>query len=267
MYILYLDESSAHEQASYFVLAGLAVFEREIYWFTQDMEKLQQDYFPNETEPVFFHVSQLRAPQTQSLPHPWNQLNRQQRLEIKDKVFGIIRDHRAVLFGCAVEKAYVSVRGEEPSDRAFEELTNRFDLYLSRVNRIATQENREEQRGLVVLAASGSTFNSKNEKAISLQARRLQQTGTKWRPLRNVTDVPYFAPAKDTRMLQYADFCANAIYGRYHGGLASDFDKIASKFDREGSAVHGLSHLSTDPNCVCIACLGRQGRQYGLPSI
>ena len=29
MYILYLDESGAHSEASYFVLAGLAVFERE----------------------------------------------------------------------------------------------------------------------------------------------------------------------------------------------------------------------------------------------
>ena len=121
MYILYLDESGAHQQASYFVLAGLAVFEREIYWFTQDMEKLQQDYFPNETEPVFFHVSQLRAPQSQNLPHPWNLLNRQQRLEIKDKVYEIIRDRRAVLFGCAVEKNYAALRGEDSSDRAFEE--------------------------------------------------------------------------------------------------------------------------------------------------
>ena len=40
------------------MLAGLAVFEREIHWFTQDMEKLQQEYFPIEPEPVFFHVSQ-----------------------------------------------------------------------------------------------------------------------------------------------------------------------------------------------------------------
>ncbi len=263
MYILYLDESGAHEQASYFVLAGLAVFEREIYWFTQDMEKLQQEYFPNESEPVFFHVSQLRAPATASLPRPWNQVDRQQRLEIKDKVFEIIRDRRAVLFGCAVEKTYAALRWEDPSDRAFEELTNRFDLYLSRVNRVASQENREEQRGLVVLAGSSSNY----EKTISLLARRMQQIGTRWRLLRNVTDIPYFAPAKDTRMLQYADFCANAIYGRYNSKLNGDFDRIALKFDREGAAIHGLSHLSTDSECPCLACFGRLGRQQGFLSI
>ncbi len=263
MYVLYLDESGAHEQASYFVLAGLAVFEREIYWFTQDMEKLQREYFPNETEPVFFHVSQLRAPQGQQLPPPWNQLSRQQRLEIKDKVFEIIRDRRAVLFGCAVEKNYAILRGEDPSDRAFEELTNRFDLYLSRVNRSASQESREEQRGLVVLAGSTSNY----EKTISLLARRMREIGTRWRLLRNVTDIPYFAPAKDTRMLQYADFCANAIYGRYNSKLTGDFDRIALKFDREGGVIHGLSHLTTDSECPCLACFARQGRQQGFPSL
>ena len=227
------------------------------------MEKLQRDYFPNETEPVFFHVSQLRAPQGQRLPPPWDQLDRRQRLEIKDKVFEIIRDRRAVLFGCAVEKAYAALRGEYPSDRAFEELTNRFDLYLSRVNRLASQENREEQRGLVVLAGSNSNY----ERTISLLARRMQEMGTRWRLLHNVTDIPYFAPAKDTRMLQYADFCSNAIYGRYNSKLTGDFDRIALKFDREGGVIHGLSHLTTDSDCPCLACFGRQGRQQGFLSI
>lgn len=227
------------------------------------MERLQQDFFPHESEPVFFHVSQLRQSNPSSLPRPWNQLDRRQLLEIKDRAYQIIRDRRAVLFGCAVEKTYSAANGEDPADRAFEELTNRFDLYLSRINRQASQDNREEQRGLVVLAGSSSNY----ARTISILARRMQETGTRWRQLHNVTDIPYFAPAKDTRMLQYADFCANAVYGRYNSGLTGDFDKIASKFDREGSSVHGLSHLTTDSNCVCIACLGRQARQYGLPSV
>lgn len=261
MYILYLDESGTHSEASYFVLAGLAVFEREIHWFTQDLEKLQRDYFPRETEPVFFHARLLRVTHEESLPEPWNQLDLRQRLELKDKVFGIIRDRRAVLFGCAIEKTYADLRREDPYERAFEDLVSRFDLYLSRMNSRATEENREEQRGLLVLAQSSY------EKTLSLLARRLQQSGTRWRSIHNITDIPLFAPARDSRLLQYADFCANAIYGRYHGGLTGDFDRIASKFDREGGAVHGLSHLATDSNCVCLACLGRQGRQYGLPTI
>ncbi len=222
MHILYLDESGTHSEASYFVLAGLAVFEREIHWFTQDMEKLQRDYFPGETEPVFFHARLLRVTQEKSLPEPWNQLDGKQRRELKDKVFGIIRERRAVLFGCAIEKTYADLRQEDPYERAFEDLVSRFDLYLSRMNYRASEENREEQRGLLVVAQSSF------EKTLSLLARRLQQSGTRWRSIHNITDIPLFAPAKDSRLLQYADFCSNAIYGRYNSKLTGDFDKIAS---------------------------------------
>lgn len=54
LYILYLDESGTSHEASYFVLAGLAVFEREIYWFSQELDNLQLEYFPKATEPIFF---------------------------------------------------------------------------------------------------------------------------------------------------------------------------------------------------------------------
>jgi hypothetical protein len=160
-----------------------------------------------------------------------------------------------------VEKRYSELRGENPYERAFEDLISRFDLYIGRMNRLAQAEDREEQRGLVVLAESNY------EKTIALLAQRLQQTGTRWRSLHNITDVPLFAPARDSRLLQYADFCANAIYGRYNSKLTGDFDKIGHKFDREGSVIHGLAHLSTDSDCVCPACLSRLGRQQGIPSL
>lgn len=59
MYILYRDESGTHSEASYVVLAGLAVFEREIHWFSQDLDTLQREYFPAENEPVFLHARTL----------------------------------------------------------------------------------------------------------------------------------------------------------------------------------------------------------------
>ncbi|MFQ6026288.1 MAG: DUF3800 domain-containing protein [Dehalococcoidia bacterium] len=260
MYILYLDESGTHGEASYFVLAGLAVFEREIHWFTQDLDALQAEYFPDATEPIFFHAARLRVRQGEQVEAPWDRLTHSQRLELKDKIYDIIRNRRGVLFGCAIERRYAQARQEDPYERGFEDLLSRYDLYLARINRLASTDGREEQRGLVVLAESSY------EKTIGLLARRLQQSGTRWRSLHNVTDVPYFAPARDTRMLQYADFCANAIYGRYHSSLSGDFDRVAGKFDSEGNVVHGLAHLTTDSMCACIACFSRQGRQpsFGL---
>ena len=47
VYLLYLDESGNHAEASYFVLAGLAVFEREIHWFADDLNSLQTEYLPD----------------------------------------------------------------------------------------------------------------------------------------------------------------------------------------------------------------------------
>jgi len=255
VYILYLDESGTHGEASYFVLAGLAVFEREIHWFGQDLDALQREYFPELPEPVLFHAARLRVRETDPVEPPWDGLTGQQRRELKDKIFDIIRSRRGVVFACAVEKRYAASRREDPYELAFEDLVSRFDMFMTRVNRIGAAENRDEQRGLIVLAESSY------EKAIALVASRLRGQGTRWGTLHNVTDVPLFAPAQATRLLQYADFCSNAVYGRYHSGLTLDFDRIASKFDQDGNVVHGLAHLSSDQNCACIACFSRRGRR------
>ncbi len=258
VYILYLDESGTHGEASCFVLAGLAVFEREIHWFSQDLEALQTEYFPEVAEPIFFHAARLHVREGARVEEPWDRLTRDQRLRLKRRIYDIIRDRKGVLFGCAVELKYASIRKENPYERAYEDLLSRFDLFLRRVNRLAMAEGKDEQRGMVVLAESSY------EKTISILGRRLQKLGTRWHTLHNVTDVPLFAPARDTRLLQYADFCANAIYGRYHAKLTGDFDAITPKFDREGGVIHGLAHLTTDSDCPCIACFSRMGRQQGL---
>ena len=254
MYILYLDESGAHGEASHFVLAGLAVFEREIHWFSQDLDALQREFFPDETEPVFFHAAQLRTRANDSVVPPWDKLTVGRRRELKDRVYDVIRTRRAILFGCAVDKDYAALRNEDPYERAFEDLVSRFDLFMGRANRQASSEGLGEQRGLVVLAESSY------QKTLAILAQRLRQQGTRWRNLHNVTDIPYFAPARDTRLLQYADFCANAIYGRYHSKLTVDFDRIAHKFDMESGVVHALAHLTRDSSCVCLACFSRHER-------
>ncbi len=259
MYILYLDESGNHKEASHFVLAGLAVFEREIHWFSQDLDAFQLEYFPGEVEPVHFHTARLRVPDGVHVEAPWDKLTAQQRRELKNKVYDVIRNRRGVLFGCAIEKQYSLLRREDPYERAFEDLISRFDIFLRKVNNIAVTSGAEEQRGLIVLAES------RYEKTIGILARRLKVGGTRWGQLHNVTDVPLFAPAKETRMLQYADFCSNAIYGRYHAGLSTDFDRITPKFDQDGNILHGLAHLTTDYQCACIACFSRRGRQVSMP--
>lgn len=255
MYVLYLDESGLHAEASHFILAGLAVFEREIHWYAQDMDALQEAYLPGLPEPAHFHASQLRVPDGGNPDAPWDRLSAQQRRELKDRVLDTIRGRRGVLFSSAVEKRWAEAHNIDPYERAFEDLVSRFDMFLSRVNRAAVAEGKDEQRGMLVLAESSY------RKTLAVLARQLQATGTRWgTQLHNIADVPLFAPAPDTRLLQLADFCSNAIYGRYQGGLTRDFDRIAARFDQDNGVLHGLVHHTIDPLCGCIACFSRRMR-------
>jgi hypothetical protein len=237
-----------HKEAETFVLAGLAVFEREIYWMTEDVESIQEKYLPGLPEPAEFHVARLRAPEDK-VPPPFNTLTKEQRRTMIGDIYQVIRRHKAVVFGIAIEKKRTK---EDPYERAFEELVSRFDLFLARKNAIATAQGQDEQRGLIVVAESSY------RDQLEILGRNFRGGATRWRSVNHLADVPFFVPALNNRILQLADFVANAIYGRYNTGHTRDFDVIASKFDREGGRVHGMTHLCIDAECQCIACLSKQ---------
>jgi hypothetical protein len=248
LHILYLDESGLHAEAKTFVLGGLAVFERETYWFTEDVEAIQRRYFPDIKIPVNFHIAKLRAPEGR-VEEPFNSLSVQQRRELAAALYGIIRQRRGVVFGVAIEKERCR---EDPYERAFEDLTSRFDLFLRRRNALLASQGGEEQRGLIVVAESSY------RQQLEVLGRRFRGGATRWGQVATLADVPFFVPASNARLLQLADFCANAIYGRYNSGHTRDFDIIAPRIDREGNRIHGLSHLFADAECQCLACLSRQ---------
>lgn len=255
MYILYLDESGTASDASYFVLAGLAVFERDIYWCAQAVDALQKKYLPGIDFPVEFHAAPLRQRESDRVPEPFNRLTLEQRRQLVRDMYQIIRNRReVVLFGVAIEKGWCVQ--EEPYERAFEDLTSRFDLFLRRINATAGEN---EQRGIIAVAESSYRRN------LEILGERFRGGSTRWGQLRTISDVPFFLPARNTRLLQLADFCSNAIFGRYNSGLATDFDTIAPRFDREASRIHGLAHLTRDHECQCPACLSRQAPLFGLP--
>ena len=252
MHILYLDESGVHAEASYFVLAGLAVFEREIYWYAQDVDALQNRYFPDIDEPVEFHASSLHVRTPEDAPEPFNRLSREDLRQLLTDIYQIIRSRRGVLFATAIEKAWCT--NEEPYARAFEDLTSRFDLYLRRINTQHQTQQQEEERGIIAVAESSYRRN------LEVLGERFRGGSTRWGAIRTVADVPFFLPARNTRLLQLADFCANAVFARYNSGLTRDFDMIAPRVDRESGRVHGLVHLTRDHTCVCLACLSRQAQ-------
>ena len=91
LYILYLDESGIHAEAQTFALGGLAVFEREVHWFAQDLDALQKRYFPQLDDAVEFHVAKIRAPEG-SIPAPFDSIPKEQRRQLITDVYQIIRE-------------------------------------------------------------------------------------------------------------------------------------------------------------------------------
>lgn len=245
MHILYLDESGTHNEARYFVVAGLAVFERETYFLAKDLDQLQARFLTSTEGPIPLHASPLRAPEGRGLD-PYAALNNPQRRELLQGVYQTIARSRARLFAVAMEKAFLR---DEPYERGFEEIVNRFDRMLGRIGR----DTGEQQRGLIVVAESNYQSN------LQLFARKIWSQGHRWGETHNLADIPYFAPAANTRLLQLADFVSNAVYGRYENGYTRDFDIITPRFDQQDGRLHGLVHLAYDSqSCYCPACMSRR---------
>ena len=86
-------------------------------------------------------------------------------------------------------------------------------------------------------------------------ADEFKSVGHNWGVTRNLADVPLFVDSRSTRIIQYADLVAYAIWRKFEKNDDEFFDVISGDFDREGGVVHGLYHLKnpSDP-CDCPAC-------------
>ncbi len=245
MHIVYLDESGTHSEARYFVIAGLAVFERETYYLARSLDQIQARYLPDASGRVPFHASSLRAREGR-VPPPFDSLTQQERDRLITDIYHVIARSKARLFAVAMEKGFVD---GDPYERGFEEIVNRFDLMLGNDLR----DSGEVQRGLIIVAESSYREN------LEVLAERIATEGHRWGETHNLADIPYFAPAKSTRLLQLADFVANAVYGRYEGGHTQNFDLIVPRFHQDEGRIHGLVHRSRDfQNCYCPACILRR---------
>ena len=245
MHILYLDESGTQKEASHFVVAGLAVFERETYHLARALDQLQATYLPGVPDLIPFYASSLRAPD-EGVSKPFDTLSRGQRMTLIDDVYKVISESNAKVFAVAMEKA--AIEGD-PYERGFEDIVSRFDQMVSRVSK----ERGEDQRGLIVVAESSYRGN------LELLANKIARQGHRWGQTYNIADIPYFAPAKNTRLLQLADFVANAVYGRYESGYARLFERIAPRIDQEQGRMYGLVHYTRSrQDCYCPACFSRR---------
>lgn len=243
MYLFYVDESGNPDGAEdkYFVLGGIAVEEQRPYWLSEEVNKIEQKFFPAGAK-VEFHAQTITA----HADEPWHSISDKSRTAILEALCNTITHSgpKVTLFTVAVERA----SNKEPVLRAFEEICNRFDLFLKRLH-----AQGDTQRGLIIFDES------RYEIMLQTLLAHYRETGTRFGKVKNFADVPFFADSKSTRMLQLADLVAYAIYRRYERSQTWLYDKLIGKFDVEDGIIHGLLHLHRDHlSCACPPCMSRR---------
>lgn len=249
MYLLYLDGSGSvrNPNERHFVLAGIAVFERQIYHLNSDSDKFVSSLGLGDPHEVELHGSVM----ANGGKSPWKGIRRSQRLELIQRSLALIADaHWSVrAFAVVVDKQVDSAA--DPVEYAFEEVSNRFNLFLSRHWRTTG----EKDRGLIVMDKSHY------EDALQGLARRFRDEGTRWGALRNLAEVPLFIDSAASRLIQIADLLAWAVWRRYEQADTTYFDLVVHRFDKEGGVLHGLVHRKNPADtCHCPACLSRSLR-------
>jgi Protein of unknown function (DUF3800) len=229
VHLLYVDESGSVADASqqYFVLAGVAIFERKTHWIEQNLNSIAAKFSPAAPHDVELHGSPMRSGRDGWKAHPLND-----RLgAIKDALKVGVSDNcpRGVrLFGAVIKKS--SLVGVDPVMRAFEQITSRFDMFLSRLH----NKHKDTQRGIMVFDKSST------EQRIQTLAREFKYAGHTWGTTRNYAEVPLFLDSKASRLIQLADLVAYALFRYYEAGDNSFYDVIKDCFDSEGGTMHGL---------------------------
>lgn len=249
MYLLYIDGSGAikNPNEDHFILAGVAVFERQVYHIINSVDSFVRSLDLESPDTTELHATNMRT----GKGRPWKGMHKYHRQNIIKQALGVLGDHKRVpLFAVVVHKH--ACAPQDPMEYAFEEICNRFNLYLQRIyNR---SQGNEKHRGLVIMD------NSHYEGALQNLARRFRESGTRWGNLRNLAEVPLFVNSRMSRIIQLADLVAYAVWRRYEKLDATYFDSIVSRFDQEGGVIHGLFHYKQrDEICHCPACMSRTG--------
>ena len=252
MYLLYLDDSGSvkNPNEQHFVLAGIAVFERQIYHLISTTDEFVSSLNLGRAHDVELHGSVMAS----GKKTPWKAMRRKDRLDTIERGLDLLRGaHWGVrAFAVVVDKHADSIT--DPVEYAFEEICNRFNLFLARLYR----NGEGQHRGLIVMDKWHY------EEALQRLSRRFREDCTRWGTLRNLAEVPMFVDSVASRLIQLADLLAWAVWRRYEYSDPRYFDRVIHRFDNEGGVIHGLVHRrrSTD-DCDCPACLSRSRRASG----
>ena len=209
---------------NYLVLAGVSVFERQSYWISNELDKIAARFDPANPDEVELHGNPILNGKG-----IWRRYPRETRFKAIEDILQVLANSHISnrIFASVIKKS--SISPADPVETAFEQLSNRFDLYLMRLYR-----NNDTQRGIIIF--DKSTY----ESSLQALATNFRTIGHSWGVLRNLAEVPLFLDSKASRLIQLADIIAYVIFRYYERSDNRFFSIIKSRFDEEGGNVHGL---------------------------
>ena len=254
MYILYIDESGYDRNPNneYFVLAGVAVHERNIYPLTKLTDELVASW-ALVAEPRNLEIHGNAMYQGGGV---WRKQRREEREKMMRAVLALLPGRPGICaFGVAVHKAAIAT---DPVQCAYEEICSRFDHFLSRDYHRSDAGNPERHHGMVLMDESP------RKEQLQLLTRDMLDNDTRRGRIRNLPELPVFADSRAHRIIQLADLVAYSLWRKYEHQDGRFFDPITGVFDAEGGVVHGLVHYKSPAmDCYCPACMSRRHEQTG----
>lgn len=249
MYLCYVDESgdTGPGSSKHLLLGATALFEGRWGWVQDTLRRMIGGYFPPGQQPREIHCAEIRGGKGD-----YRGLSKATRTQILDDVCELVRsnlDSELRLFTVIIDKAYWYARnpgktGHDLYGYAFEELVNRFDLYLRR-----SYANGRPTKGMMIVDPHASALSA----ALRSSLGRFQTTGTRWSRVHHVIETVLFLHSHESPGLQLADLCAFATWRLVEFGDDSLISQISSGFDREprSSAVtpgkwHGIKYIGDD---------------------
>lgn len=245
MHILYVDESICNiDSKEYFIFSGVSVFERQVYWLTEELNRIAAGFNADNPNHVELHATHMLGGKKGWRKHP--KAHRKQAIKAVLSALDSKRGSR--IFASVIDKDKhdrTVLNGEADkstvAEAAFLQIASRFDLYIKRQRAHAPENN---QRGLMLFDKS------KNEATLQALTRIYRDQGHKWGRLHSICEVPVFIDSKLSRPLQLADVVAWAINKQIQG--ENEFYEIISgrfDYDPQEKKKHGL-HVFADQDIV-----------------
>jgi len=244
VHILYLDESggpNSWNTQKNFVLGGAAVHEGQIYTMSKELDALQEKYWPGISFSIEFHVSPIRHGKG-----IFREMSRDLRENLIADVYKVIGKQifpGFIAFATSIDASAVQNANQVTHD-CFEEVCQNFNRYLYHQFKRDTPA-----KGLLVI--------DRGRDIIYRQLfREFKDSPDVQKYLAGIVDIPYFTACRETRMLQIADFIANAVWRYYEYGEDQALNEIIGRFYRGPRPYldSGLAHITSDDTCDCYAC-------------